>query len=420
MADFMEFLYSRFLLSDGVSIDTRTIEKNNLFFAISGPNFNANEFAEEALKKGASYAVVDDESYVTDDRIIYAEDSLRALQDLARFHRKRFKRPVIGITGSNGKTTTKELITRVLSKKYIVHATKGNYNNHIGVPLTLLHIHPQVEIAIIEMGANHVGEIAELCSIALPSHGLITNIGRAHTETFGGIEGVIRGKSELYDYLRKNNGQVFINMEDKVLSNMAKRFDSPVLYPDKEFRLSSSVPFLKVTMDGEEHDTKTIGRYNFPNMAAAFTLGTFFDVPKVDCMDAIMTYESDNSRSQIIKKGSTTIILDAYNANPDSMKVALENLAEQKGARLAILGDMNELEKPDEQHREILDHAAALGIDLVLTVGEKIGKVANPVHHHDVKETLEEELKKMDFSNSTVLLKASRSIKLETLLNSIS
>lgn len=420
MADFIEFLYSRFLLSNGVSIDTRTIEKDNLFFAISGPNFNANEFAEEALKKGASYAVVDDASYVTDDRIILTENCLAALQELALFHRLRFKRPVIAITGSNGKTTTKELLTRVLAEKYIVHATKGNYNNHIGVPLTLLDIHPQVEIAIIEMGANHVGEIASYCEIARPSHGFITNIGRAHTETFGGIEGVIRGKSELFDYLRKSNGQVFINKLDSVLSNMLKRFESPIVFPSDNFKLTSSTPKLTISMDGKQKETKMIGRYNFVNMAAAAVVGQYFEVPADNILHALATYEPDNSRSQIIQKGSTTIILDAYNANPDSMKVALENLAEQKNSTFAILGDMNELENSDLQHQELLDHGKRLGIGQIITIGDKIGKVADPNHHYKSKEELMNALEKMDFKESTVLIKASRSIKLETILNSIS
>lgn len=418
MGDFIEFLYSRFLLSDGVSIDTRTIEKGNLFFAINGPNFNANKFAEEALEKGAAYAVVDDEQYITDDRMILAEDGLKALQELARFHRSRFKRPVLGITGSNGKTTTKELITRVLSEKFTVHATRGNYNNHIGVPLTLLHIHPQVEIAIIEMGANHVGEIASYCEIAKPTHGLITNIGRAHTETFGGIEGVIRGKSELFDFIRKNDGTVFINKNDSVLSNMAKRFDKPVTFPQKDFKLLSSSPFIQVQLGAEQIETNVVGRYNFINMAAAVAIGRFFEVPDDDILKAIAMYEPDNARSQIIKKGDVTIILDAYNANPDSMKVALENLAEQGNKTFAILGDMNELENSNSQHMEVLTYAKKVGIKHVLTVGQKFGWVADPNFHFNTKEELEQYLKDLDLKNSTVLLKASRSVKLETVLKS--
>ena len=419
MGNFIEFLYSRFLLSDGVSIDTRSIEPNNLFFAMSGSNFNANKFAAEALKKGATYAVVDDESYVTDDRIILTEDGLKALRELAAFHRARFKKPVIAITGSNGKTTTKELISRVLSEKYVVQATKGNYNNHIGVPLTLLHIHPQVEIAIIEMGANHVNEIASYCETASPTHGLITNIGRAHTETFRGIEGVIRGKSELFDYLKKNGGTPFINMEDSILSSMSKRFDSPILYPQKDLKLTSSIPYVKLSLNGVAQKTQIIGRYNYANMAAAVAFGRFFEVPDKNILNALGSYELDNARSQIIKQGTITIILDAYNANPDSMKVALENLAEQKGATLAILGDMNELENSDMQHEKVLEYARKLDIPEVLTIGEKMGRVANTNHHFDSKEELEKELQKRDFMNSTVLLKASRSIKLESILKSI-
>ena len=419
MGDFIEFLYSRFLLSDGVSIDTRTIEEGNLFFAISGPNFNANQFAQQALDNGASYAIVDDAQYVTSERIILAEDGLMALQELAKFHRSRFKRPVLGITGSNGKTTSKELISRVLSTKYVIHATPGNYNNHIGVPLTLLHIHPQVEIAIIEMGANHVGEIASYCDLACPTHGLITNIGRAHSETFGGIEGVIRGKSELFDYLRKNGGTPFIYDQDAVLSNMAKRFDQPIIFPANDFSLISASPFLKVKLGDQERGTEMVGKYNFSNMAAAVAIGRHFEVPDADILHAIATYEPDNARSQIIKKGTTTIIMDAYNANPDSMKVALDNLAEQGKPTFAILGDMNELEDPDLQHKEFISHAQLLVINRVLTVGEKIGRVAPADQHFDQKEELEKALNEIDFSNATVLLKASRSIKLETVLKHI-
>ncbi|WP_462252806.1 UDP-N-acetylmuramoyl-tripeptide--D-alanyl-D-alanine ligase [Ekhidna sp.] len=419
MGDFIEFLYSRFLLSDGVSIDTRTIEPNNLFFSISGPNFNANQFAEEALNKGAAYAVVDDEEFVTDERIILAEDCLKALQDLASFHRARFKRPVLAITGSNGKTTTKELVSKVLSESYIIHATKGNYNNHIGVPLTLLHIHPQVEIAIIEMGANHVGEIASYCEVAKPTHGLITNIGRAHTETFGGIEGVIRGKSELFDYLRKNDGTVFINDDDAVLSNMSKRFESPIHFPDSDLELKSSIPSVTISLDSAIQETQIIGKYNFSNIAAAVSIGRYFEVSDSRILNALGEYSSENARSQIIKQGSVTIILDAYNANPDSMKVALENLSENDGNKVAILGDMNEVENSDSQHAELLDYAAQLGIESILTVGDKIGRIANAENHSNSKEELVEKIKSIDLSNATVLLKASRSIKLESILNSI-
>lgn len=419
MRNQIEFLYSRFLLSDGVSIDTRTLEPGNLFFAISGPNFDANQFAEEALRKGAPYAVVDDERYANDDRMICVENCLETLQDLALFHRERFKRPVLAITGSNGKTTTKELVARVLGEKYIVHATKGNYNNHIGVPLTLLHIHPQVEIAIIEMGANHIGEIASYCEMARPTHGLITNIGQAHTETFGGIAGVIRGKSELFDFLRKTDGQVFINDNDSVLSNMSKRFHDPIQYPTKDFKMHASSPTLTVSLDGNKYVTQMVGRYNYVNMAAAVAVGKHFNVPENAILSAIESYRPDNARSQVIRNGSTTIILDAYNANPDSMQAALENLAEFGGETVAILGDMNEVENSDQAHEKILEIAKKLQIGQVLTIGDKMGQVSREMHFSS-KESLENKLKSMDLSGKTVLLKASRSIKLESILKTIS
>lgn len=418
MGDFIEFLYSRFLLSDGVSIDTRTLEQGNLFFAISGPNFNANKFAMQALEQGASYAVVDDEEYVTDERIILTNDSLVALQELAKFHRSRFNRPVIGITGSNGKTTTKELIAGVLEKKYIVHATKGNYNNHIGVPLTLLHIHPQVEIAIIEMGANHVGEIAGLCEIARPTHGLITNIGHAHTEGFGGFEGVIRGKSELFDFLRKNEGIPLINMNDRVLSNMAKRFTEPVCFPEENVKLISASPKLTVEIDQVESKTDLIGAYNFDNIAAAIALGHIFEVPDRSIREAIASYTPENARSQVIEKDSLTIVLDAYNANPDSMTAALQSLAAMSGRKVAILGDMNELENSEEKHTEIVLLANELGIE-VLTVGEKMGLANSEGTHFDKKEDLVGFLSDKKYTDTVVLLKASRSIKLETITENL-
>ena len=419
MGDFIEFLYSRFLLSNGVSIDTRTIERGNLFFAISGPNFDANQFVRQALEKGAAYAVVDNRKFATDDRIILAKDSLVALQNLAKFHRSRFKRPMLAITGSNGKTTTKELIAKVLSGKYVVHATKGNYNNHIGVPLTLLHIHPQVEIAIIEMGANHVGEIAQLCELSAPTHGIITNIGHAHTEGFGGFEGVIRGKSELFDYLKKNDEIIFLNMNDRVISNMAMRFQNSICYPQPDVKLISGTPNTLMEVSGVELSTNLIGAYNIENIAAAIAIGRTFEVSDEKICAAISSYEPDNARSQIIKKGSLTIVLDAYNANPDSMTVALESLSTMKQRKIAILGDMNELENSEEAHTEILDLANNLPIDQVLTVGKKIGKTNHKGPHFDHKEDLVVFLEKENFSDSVVLLKASRSIKLETILENI-
>ncbi|MEM6642081.1 MAG: UDP-N-acetylmuramoyl-tripeptide--D-alanyl-D-alanine ligase [Bacteroidota bacterium] len=415
----IEDLYSLFLDSTGISIDTRTIEPGNIFFSISGPNFNANEFALTALEKGASFAVVDQAEFVVNEKTILVEDGLAALQLIAKTHRAKFRNPVLGITGSNGKTTTKELIYAVLSKSYRVHATKGNYNNHIGVPLTLLGIQKDTELAIIEMGANHVGEIASYCEIAQPTHGLITNIGRAHTETFGGIEGVIRGKSELFDFLRRHDGIPFINLSDKVLNNMAKRFENYVGFPEEEWGMLEVNPFLTFQIGGQKVKTQLHGKYNFANVSAAVAVGRFFKVSNELIFDAISTYVPENARSQVIKQNGVRIILDAYNANPDSMKVALESLSEQKGNTVAVLGDMNELENPDESHTEILNFAKELGISKVLTVGAKIGRVADPETHFDTKAALEKFLSEINLNGATVLLKASRSIKLETTLKSL-
>ncbi|MEP1093953.1 MAG: UDP-N-acetylmuramoyl-tripeptide--D-alanyl-D-alanine ligase [Cyclobacteriaceae bacterium] len=418
MGDFIEFLYSRFLLSNGVSIDTRTMEKGNLFFAISGPNFNANKFAEQAIEKGATYVVVDEEEYVTSDKTILAKDALVALQELAKFHRSRFKRPVLALTGSNGKTTTKELIVKVLSEKYIVHSTKGNYNNHIGVPLTLLHIHPQVEITVVEMGANHVGEIALLSEMADPTHGLITNIGHAHTEGFGGFEGVIRGKSELFDYLKRKGREVLVNMNDPVLANMTKRFDHPYLYPETDVNLVSASPYVTFSLEKEKVETNIVGGYNFDNIAAAVKVGRLFDVPCKNIAKAISSYVPSDARSQVIKKGSLTIILDAYNANPDSMKAALDSLSKMEGRKIAILGDMNELENSDEEHKKLIEFARKLGLE-ILTTGEKIKISSQSSDYFASKEDLVSHLDTQKFPDSVVLLKASRSIKLETLVENL-
>lgn len=424
--NFVEFLYSRFLLSNGVSTDTRTVEDGNLFFALKGPNFNANAFAEEALKKGASYAVIDDVNYKKGDRYILAPDSLKALQELARFHRSRFKRKVLALTGSNGKTTTKELINAVLSKKYITHATTGNLNNHIGVPLTVLHIHPQVEVAIIEMGANKVGEIRELCDIANPNHALVTNIGKAHLEGFGGIEGVLRGKSELFDHIRQNGGTVFINTRQPMLLGMQKRFASPVTFPEDgdtyPVRFLGANPYVIFQVgDRPPVTSQLIGSYNFDNIAAALAVGQHFGVPIDKAEEAVAAYCPANNRSQIVEAQSNTIIMDAYNANPDSMKVAIENLAAMKAERkIAILGDMLELgAESEKEHKAIGELAAKAGFDQTVFCGPRM-KQAKEVFagslHFESRSELLEYLKSHPVSDSTVLIKASRGMGLEKLL----
>jgi len=343
----IEGLYQYYKRNPSISTDTRKVKENDIFFALKGANFNANEFAEKAIENGASVAVIDNPEFKVDDRYWLVEDSLVALQSLANLHRKQFDIPVIAITGSNGKTTTRELLVCVLRKKYQVHSTQGNLNNHIGVPLSLLKMPLETEIAIIEMGANHLGEIKTLCDISEPNYGLITNIGKAHTEGFGSFEGVVRGKSELYQYLIEEKGKVFINSREQILANMGKRFDAPVLYGSEgDFffaELFEANPYLKIGVENEDIKTHLIGRYNFDNLITAMALGKYFQVEDSDIREAIASYKPSNNRSQVLEIKTNTIFLDAYNANPSSMEVALENFSVLDGEKVVILGDMNEL-----------------------------------------------------------------------------
>lgn len=425
----MEQLYDRFKECKGVSTDTRNIKKGAMFFALKGPNFNANKFASKALENGAKYVVVDDVEYKKDDRYILVEDCLIALQKLANYHRKQFDIPFIGITGSNGKTTTKELMREVLSQKYIVHATVGNFNNHIGVPLTLLAMEDSVEIGIIEMGANKLGDIAELCKIAEPTHGVITNIGRAHVGNFGGFENIIRAKSELYHYLIQNNGQVWINSNQEILVNMSKRFKSPLFYPNKgdyyEANLIAAAPYVLFESENKESiHSKLVGAYNFENIAAALCIGKYFKVDEKKANNAIQNYVPSNNRSQIIERGTNTIIMDAYNANPSSMEAAIDNLGKMKAEKkIVILGDMYELgEESDLEHRKLGEIVAAQNFDDVFFCGKLIKKSLETcpkgIYFED-KEALGIELKRKNYKKALILLKASRGIGLETVLGSI-
>ncbi|GAA0891615.1 UDP-N-acetylmuramoyl-tripeptide--D-alanyl-D-alanine ligase [Fulvivirga kasyanovii] len=425
----IEKIYSHFLESRKISTDTRKIEKDSIFFALKGPNFNANEFAEEALGKGASMVVIDEEKYKKDDRFILVENVLETLQNLARHHRDQLKIPIIGLTGSNGKTTTKELINAVLSKSYHVLATKGNLNNHIGVPLTILSITGQHEIAIIEMGANHVGEIQQLCSIAKPTHGLITNIGKAHLEGFGGYEGVIRAKSELYDHLIRTSGIVWINSKNEVLSNMAKRFPNPLFYPQKgdyyHCEFIDASPFVELKAENEEViKTSIIGKYNFENIAVALCIGKFFNVTEKRANQAIADYVPQNNRSQIVKKGSNTIILDAYNANPSSMASALENLAQMNADhKVAILGDMKEL-GPESvaEHEKLGADLSGKHLTDVYLCGDLIQAAQKHIpqaKYFKTKADLVEALKGHHFDHHVILIKASRSLGLEDIVEYI-
>jgi len=422
-----ENLYNTFLESRKVSTDTRHIEPGSLFFALKGPKFNANAFAEQALQKGAWYAVVDEAAYVKDDRYVLVDDGLTALQNLSRHHRRQLSIPVIGLTGSNGKTTSKELLNVVLSKKFKTFATKGNLNNHIGVPLSILSIDESIEMAVIEMGANHLGEIALLSSIASPTHGFITNIGKAHIGTFGGFDNIIRGKSELYQHLLLNSGSVFINSLNPILSNMAKRFVKPIFYSQQadyyHCELTEADPFVKIKAEnGELIETKLTGAYNFENIAAALCIGKFFGVEATLANQAIAGYVPGNMRSQIVKKGGNTIILDAYNANPSSMEAALENLASMKASKkIAIIGDMFELEAAAEtEHKAIGKLLAEKKFDGVYLCGALMKSAADklPSAKHFVrKDDLLAELKANPINNATILVKASRGIGLESVVD---
>ena len=412
--------------SGKVSTDTRKIAAGSIFFALKGDMFNANTFAQQALDNGAAYAVLDEKEYAVNDRCIVVDDVLATLQKLARHHRDQLTIPVIGLTGSNGKTTSKELLNAVLSKKFKTYATLGNLNNHIGVPLTLLSIDSTIEMAVVEMGANHLGEIALLCSIANPTHGFITNIGRAHIGMFGGFENIIRAKSELYQHLLTHNGTVFINSQNEILANMAKRFKAPLFYPAKgdyyEATLQGADPFVKIKAEnGDAVQTHLIGAYNFENIAAALCIGKYFEVPAAMANQAVADYLPGNMRSQMIQKETNTVILDAYNANPSSMQVALENLAAMKAPhKMVILGDMFELgEEAEKEHRLIGQLAKTLGFDKVYLCGTlmKAAKEAFPgAILFENKTLLMEALKNDPPRNATILVKASRGIGLETIV----
>ena len=420
-------LYQRFLESTGVSTDTRTIKKDNIWFALRGPNFNANEFADQALEKGARTVVIDDASFAKDSRYFLVEDALETLQLLANSHRQQFNIPFIGITGSNGKTTTKELVRDVLAEKYKVHATRGNLNNHIGVPLTLLEITQDVEIAIIEMGANKQKDIEELCRIAEPNYGFITNIGKAHLEGFGGLEGVFKGKTELYEHLTGvTNSTVFVNTANDRLLEKANRliekvvtFYAPV--DDFHAEMKSSQPKLVITTEGIDFESSLSGSYNFENICSALCIGKHFGVKLTKAVAAVEAYIPDNNRSQVIEKGSNTVLLDAYNANPSSMKLSLENFAKQgEGYKMAILGDMLELGRDSEdEHRAIGKLTTQLTLDEVHFVGplmKSASEMNTQAKYWPTKNYLEKYLREIELKDTQIMIKGSRGISLESVL----
>jgi UDP-N-acetylmuramoyl-tripeptide--D-alanyl-D-alanine ligase len=426
MAESIASLYEKFLSCDFVSTDSRADQTNSLFFALNGPNFKGAKFAHQALEKGARFAVTEDEEMAS-DRCLYVENTLETLQKLALYHRKKLSIPVVGITGSNGKTTTKELINAVLSQKFNTLYTQGNLNNHIGVPLTLLRLKPEHEIAIIEMGANHPGEIQMLCEIALPTHGIITNIGKAHLEGFGSLEGVARAKSELYRFIDEHQGTIFLNTNSDHLQRMSRRIETKITYPNASdflhLEMAEATPqVVYKSENGTEVTTHLMGSYNFDNIAAAVCIGKYFGVEEEKINEGIANYIPANNRSQVIRKNSNFILLDAYNANPSSMEAAIKNFGASTGSpKVLIVGDMFELgPESKEEHQKLGELIAAQPIEKVILCGKEMQAAAkvNPAFlHFETKPELENWLKQNPITNSYFLIKGSRGMGLETLLN---
>jgi UDP-N-acetylmuramoyl-tripeptide--D-alanyl-D-alanine ligase len=419
-------LHAIFLDSNSVSTDTRKVRDNDLFFALKGDSFNGNKFAKDAIEKGARYAVIDEETYNIDDTFILVDNVLETLQELATYHRNYLGLKIIALTGSNGKTTTKELINAVLTTKYKTTATVGNLNNHIGVPLTLLSMNASTEIGIIEMGANHLKEIAFLCAIAQPDFGYITNFGKAHLEGFGSIEGVIQGKSELYNYLKAHDKLIFLNSEDNKQLTLLKDYNKTYSFgnsnsDDAVIYFEEANPFVISKFKHDVIESQLIGSYNFTNICAAITFGNYFNIEASSIKEAIENYMPSNNRSQIIHKGTNKIILDAYNANPSSMKVALESFEKQQDTfKIAILGDMFELgaDAPKE-HQYIADLASTMPFNHLILIGENFHKTKIISPKVSVFKSFEDFKTNFDFSQldkATLFIKGSRGMALERVL----
>ena len=423
-------IHNLFLQCKSLSIDTRKIEKDSMFFAIKGENFDANTFAEEALRLGAIFVVIDDASYFIDERTILVQNSLETLQELSKFHRAYLKLPIIALTGSNGKTTTKELINVVLSKKYKTKATVGNLNNHIGVPLTLLSFTKETEIGIVEMGANHKKEIEFLCAIAQPDFGYITNFGKAHLEGFGGVEGVIEGKSEMYQYLLKNDKLVFVNLEDPIQIEKSAGIKSCTFgvnnnNADVKIKKITANPFVVIDYENFSVESHLIGLYNANNINAAVSIGHYFKVDDEAVKEAIENYIPENNRSQLLKKGSNQIILDAYNANPSSMAVAIANFMQLEDQnKIMILGDMFELGKESHQeHKIIVDSLSNQDKSVCYLIGKSFyeNKISSTIiTFFETFEDFAAYIKTLQFQDNTILIKGSRGMALERTLEYIS
>lgn len=417
-------LHNLFLKFPKVSTDTRKVIKDSIFFALRGENFDGNEYAEEALRNGAKYAIIDNKEFFVSDSYILVDDVLSTLQSLATFHRDFNNASIIGLTGSNGKTTTKELINAVLSKKYRTIATVGNLNNHIGVPLTLLSIEKDTEIGVVEMGANHIKEIEFLCKLARPDFGYITNFGKAHLEGFGSEEGVIKGKSELYEYLLFNNKKVFLNADDPIqrdkLSSYISKFgfsqNLPQYYP---IQFLGAQPFVEIKVENTIIKTNLIGSYNFPNCCAAILIGKYFNVPLSDIKNAIESYIPTNNRSQIVERNGHKIIMDAYNANPSSMEAALINFGSlHEDNKIAFLGDMFELgSNAAIEHQKIADLATKLKLKDVILIGKNFYGTRSDFLKFDSFEAVAKYIKNTNPNKKSILIKGSRGMALERILD---
>ncbi len=421
-------IYKLFLECNSICTDTRKIQDNDLFFALKGDNFNGNKFAEQALESGAKHAIIDEKKYENEHTIL-VKDVLKTLQELATYHREQLNIPIIALTGSNGKTTTKELINVVLSKKFNTTATVGNLNNHIGVPLTLLSMTNKTEIGIVEMGANHHKEIELLCNIALPDYGYITNFGKAHLEGFGSIKGVIKAKSELYDFLKKNDKTIFINEDDPIQTEKTKNCSTFSFSEDKKssninIKLIEANPFVKLKFNNTKTQSNLIGIYNFKNISAAITIGRFFKVSDMEICNAIEKYSPTNNRSQIINKNSNKIILDAYNANPTSMQAAIESFDKLKDSyKIAFLGDMFELgEESSIEHQNIVDMLEGINLDKAYVVGSNFGQTKTTSDNIVILNSFDDLkiiLLDKKIEDSTLLIKGSRGMAMERILDII-
>jgi UDP-N-acetylmuramoyl-tripeptide--D-alanyl-D-alanine ligase len=418
-------LYDIYLQHPSIQTDTRKLKTGDLFFALKGPNFNGNLFAQQALEAGAAYVIADEPVNFSHERVIQTGDVLQTLQQLAKYHRQQFDIPFIAITGSNGKTTTKELVHEVLSSTYTTYTTKGNLNNHIGIPLTILSVGMDAEMAVIEMGANHQKEIESYCSYTLPTHGIITNCGKAHLEGFGGIEGVRKGKGELYEYIRATNGTLFLMNDYDYLVEMSRGISRIRTYGTVDADIvgitNSRADMMEVDMlkgTGIKNiQTHLVGEYNLPNILVAVSVGKYFNVPDEKIKAALENYTPSNSRSQLVEKDGNKIILDAYNANPTSMKAAIENIAKMNGDKVLLLGGMMEMgDESLKEHQALIDLIGQYNWKNVVLVGGDFSKVNNPYIHFASAVEAGKWFKEQQFINSTILIKGSRSMQMEKVL----